>query len=239
MNATAEVVESSVHVDPRKPLNLADAHFINNKYDYYAHLREHLPVSKGRISVVKLNMLSRYEDCMALVKDPRFGRNRANITGGSRMPFPVPKSVALIALSMIVEDDPEHRRLRNLVQKAFSPKSLAGMEARVEAITHELMDQAHAQEGSRCRFQVAPIQRQRHTEIGREPGDSLEVDRHAVDDHEPDTVLRESAQRLMVEKPVGHRPKEWLRDIEQPVVTNPEYVNEDVRRARAQEVSRP
>jgi cytochrome P450 PksS len=42
---------------------------------------------------------------------------------------------------MIVEDDPQHRRLRNLVQKAFSPKSLARIEARIETLIHELMDQ--------------------------------------------------------------------------------------------------
>jgi cytochrome P450 len=133
-----------IYIDPAKPLNMGDAHFTNNKYEYYRYLREHMPVSKGRISVVKVNMLSRYDDCLALTKDPRFGRDKSTITGGSRMPFPVPKSVELIALSMIMEDDPKHRRLRNLVQKAFSPKALASMEGRIEGITHQLMDEALA-----------------------------------------------------------------------------------------------
>lgn len=145
MNAEAPIKSEQIFVDPDKPLNVADEHFVNNKYAYYEYLREHLPVAKGRITVVKLHLLSRYEDCLALVKDPRFGRNKARITGGRRLPFPAPKSVALLAQSMIVEDDPEHRRLRNLVQKAFAPKSLKNMEQRIETLTHTLMDEAHAQ----------------------------------------------------------------------------------------------
>jgi hypothetical protein len=41
------------------------------------------------------------------------------------------------------------------------------------------------------------------------------------------------------EREVGHRPKEWLRDTEQPALTNLEYVNEDGRRARAQQITSP
>ncbi len=68
--------------DPNKPLDLAGEHFAYHKYEHYAYLREHLPVSKGKISVMKVNLLSRYEDCLALVKDSRFVRNKTSITEG-------------------------------------------------------------------------------------------------------------------------------------------------------------
>jgi len=129
-------------IDARKPLNLSSREFAEYKYDYFAYLRTHRPVAKGRIAMVKVNLLSRYSHCLDLVKDPRFVRNRTQINGGRRIPFPVPKSVEMLALSMIVEDDPEHRRLRNLVQKAFAPKVLRLMQGNMEAMAHRLMDDA-------------------------------------------------------------------------------------------------
>lgn len=134
------------HLDPGKPLNLNDSNFVNNKYEYYKWLREHSPVHVGKISVIKIFLLSRYEDCLSLTKDPRFLRNRSTITGGGKFPFPLPKSMSLVADSMIIEDDPEHKRLRNLVQKAFAPKVLRGMEENIEAMSHELLDAVEGQD---------------------------------------------------------------------------------------------
>lgn len=144
LNAAVAEPVTGRYVDPNKPLNIGSEDFAQHKYEYYAYLREHLPVAKGRVAMLKVNLVSRYEDCLALVKDPRFGRNRSKITGGSRIPFPVPKSIEMLALSMIVEDDPEHKRLRTLVQKAFAPKSLAYMQDDMEQMAHELMDAAIA-----------------------------------------------------------------------------------------------
>ena len=58
------------------------------------------------------------------------------------MPFPMPKSVQLLMQSMIGEDGEEHRRLRNLVHKAFTPRRLAALEGRMHDITNELLDKA-------------------------------------------------------------------------------------------------
>jgi len=90
-------------------------------------------------------LLSRYDDCLSLLKDRRFVRNRSTATGGRRTPFPMPRSVALLAQSMIVEDEPAHHRLRGLVQKAFTPRSLERLEGRIESLTHSLLDAAEKQ----------------------------------------------------------------------------------------------
>lgn len=127
-----------------KTINLGGSHFTEYKYDYYAQLLESQPVSRGKIAVVKVRLVAPYADALALTKDQRFVRNRGTVTGGGRLPFPVPKTLALLAQSMIVEDDPQHRRLRTLVQKAFHPKSLTRMQGRVEQISHELLDAALA-----------------------------------------------------------------------------------------------
>lgn len=127
----------------KHPLNLADPDFVNNKYAYYRWFRKEAPVYKGKISVLNAYFLSRYEDCVNMLKDPRFVRNRGNATGkGGRLPFPMPKTMRLVAENMILEDDPGHRRLRNLVHKAFTPRALRKLESRIEALTHELLDSA-------------------------------------------------------------------------------------------------
>lgn len=148
MNETSSCSASQVSLgrafNRQKALNLGSRDFTQHKYEYYTYLREHLPVAKGRVAMLKVHLVSRYADCMYLLKDPRFARNLTQINGGRRIPFPVPKSIEMLALSMIVEDDPEHRRLRNLVQKAFAPKSLAAMQGDMENMAHTLMDAALA-----------------------------------------------------------------------------------------------
>ena len=126
------------------PPDINSKEFVNNKYEYYKWLREESPVFQGRLSVLDVYFLSRYDDCVALLKDPRFVRNRTTATGGGRMPFPMPKSTTLIAQSMIVEDEPDHRRLRNLVHQAFTNHSLAKLSDRIEQLTNGLLDKAEA-----------------------------------------------------------------------------------------------
>jgi cytochrome P450 len=128
------------------PIDITSREFIQNKDAYYRWLREKAPVYKGKLSIINAYLLSRYDDCVAMLKDPRFVRDRTTVTGGSnRLPIPVPKAVALLARNMILADEPEHRRLRNLVHTAFTPRALARLEGRIEQLTHELLDAAEPQ----------------------------------------------------------------------------------------------
>ena len=126
------------------PPDLNSRAFANNKYEYYKWLREEAPVFRGKISVLDTYIISRYDDCINFLKDPRFVRDRTKAAGGGRVPFPlpVPKAVQLMAQSMITEDDPDHRRLRNLVHQAFTRHSLEKMSARIHELTHSLLDKA-------------------------------------------------------------------------------------------------
>lgn len=140
--ATLDQSESPAGVEIKLPFNPISKHFVRNKFDYYAWLRAEAPVIRGRVAVFNAYFVSRYDDCMALLADPRFVRNRTTATGGGRMPFPVPKSVAFLANSMITTDGDDHRRLRNLVHQAFTPRALKRLEERIERLTHELLDRA-------------------------------------------------------------------------------------------------
>ncbi|MFP6664264.1 MAG: cytochrome P450 [Deltaproteobacteria bacterium] len=133
----ARITMSSV---PRLRPNLISRRFIDYKPEHYQWMLEEAPLCRGRVAVIPCWLISRHADCLQLTTDKRFVRNRATATGGRRVPIPMPKSVALLAQGMIVEDDPEHRRLRSLVQKAFTPTAMRKLEGRVETITTELLD---------------------------------------------------------------------------------------------------
>lgn len=143
MIATKKSQSSSLKI--KQPINFSSKEFTENKYEYYKLLLEDYPVCKGKVSILKGYFISRYDDCVNFLKDPRFVRNRTTATGGGRFPFPMPKSVSLMAQSMITEDEPEHRRLRDLVHQAFTRHSLAKLEERIEQLTNELLDQAEKQ----------------------------------------------------------------------------------------------
>ncbi|MEO1761605.1 MAG: cytochrome P450 [Cyanobacteria bacterium J06629_18] len=143
MKPTTYSTKSKIEI--KEPLNINSKEFTFNKYEYYKLLREKYPVCKGRVSVMDAYFLSRYDDCVKFLKDPRFVRNRTTATGGGRFPFPMPKSVSLMANSMINEDEPNHRRLRDLVHQAFTRHSLAKMEGRIEQLTNDLLDKAESQ----------------------------------------------------------------------------------------------
>ena len=140
--AQAALADPVGTIDLGRPINFGSRFFAENKYALYARLREEAPVHRGRISVVRATFVSRYDDCVSLLKDPRFLRNRSKATGGRRSPIPLPKSIVALGESMIVEDDPEHRRLRNLVKSAFTPGPIARLGDRIESLSHELLDAA-------------------------------------------------------------------------------------------------
>jgi cytochrome P450 len=130
-----------------QPLNVNSRAFLHNEYAYYRQLRAHAPVSKARLGwLLPMYVVARYDDAVAVLKDNRLVRNRATAVGGTRRtPIPLPKAFAAIAASMITEDEPAHRRLRTLVHQAFTPRTVARLAGRIEALAHELLDAAERQ----------------------------------------------------------------------------------------------
>jgi cytochrome P450 len=134
--------------DANRPIDLGSKEFAHNKYEWYRWMLEDSPACMGKISVMKINLVSRYEDCRMVLTDERFVRGRAlalGKKGASQFPIPMPKAVKPLAMSMIQEDDPEHRRKRNLVNRAFTPRAVAALEDRVEEVSHELLDSLEVQ----------------------------------------------------------------------------------------------
>ncbi len=127
-------------IDLSRPVNLTAPEFIDNKFEWLDRIREERPVHQAKISIVRVYTVARYEDCTNLLKDPRVLRNRSTATGGRRFPIPMPASLKPMAESMIQEDDPNHRRLRELVRRGFRPQAIAKLESVIDRYSNELLD---------------------------------------------------------------------------------------------------
>lgn len=109
----------------------------------YARIRAMGPVLRSRSMFGESLVVTRYKDVVSVLRDPRAVSDRRNVGDGGTGPMErwwMPGPVKLLLNSMVMKDPPDHRRLRNLVQKAFTPSMVAGLSARVEDITSELLD---------------------------------------------------------------------------------------------------
>jgi cytochrome P450 StaP len=108
----------------------------SDPYPIYHHFRAHEPVHWGiplYPDVSGIWYLFRHADCVALLSDPRFGRELARIAPDTAMAQQAGKS-------MLFSDPPDHTRLRSLVNKAFTPRMVERLAPRIGAITTELLD---------------------------------------------------------------------------------------------------
>ena len=115
-------------------------------YAYYAQLRRHSPVIRARIPTRGVGwVVTRYDDVLLVLKDPRFSADPRNASNPPLFGFGgrfAPRLIKLVGDSMICVDDPAHGRLRRLVAKAFTPRSIDEMEPWVHRIVGAMLDDA-------------------------------------------------------------------------------------------------
>ncbi|HEU5194031.1 MAG TPA: cytochrome P450 [Methylomirabilota bacterium] len=113
--------------------------FHADPYPFYRRLREKEPVHQ---SPMGFWVLTRYEDCVAVLRDPRFGREEfqqmlTNVYGDDSEKPHLPRS-------MLFRDPPDHTRLRALVSKAFTPRMVETMRDHIQEIVDRLLDRVQA-----------------------------------------------------------------------------------------------
>jgi len=138
-----------VTADPFATWDPASPEFQANPHRIWSRLRAEQPIyprlmPDGRRSWV----VTRHRDCVAVLRDPdcsaqKFPNHVLNqLAADPAAPFAV---IARTVLGMmLVKDDPDHGRLRGLVNKAFTPRVVSELRPRVQAITDELLDAAAA-----------------------------------------------------------------------------------------------
>ncbi len=75
-------------------------------------------------------------DHQTFVRDPR----TAGLKKGANLPWWVPRSMRVMAETMLTRDEPDHRRLRGLVEQAFLRSSIQQLRPRFEAMVTQMID---------------------------------------------------------------------------------------------------
>jgi len=88
--------------------------------------------------------LTRYDDCLTFLKDKRFGRDPRRLPDHLRRDGDDTYSADTINQHMLNLDDPDHSRLRSVVQTAFMPKRIALLRPRLQGIADSLFDHIDA-----------------------------------------------------------------------------------------------
>src|SRR3954464_195736 len=106
-------------------------------YPGYATVRETTALHQSSFG---LKVATRYDDCQAILRDNRFGKGDIDldpsIFGLTREEFDArsPRSSDFNG-SMLAMDPPDHTRLRSLVAKAFTPKTVKELEPKIQRLT--------------------------------------------------------------------------------------------------------
>lgn len=128
--------------------DLADAVMFADPFPRYAELRRNAPVSLVKMQQVPKRpayMLTRYDDVQLLHTDKRFSSDPST-QGTPWLMRHLPRLFRLLTDSMVFKDDPEHARLRGLVQRAFTPKLVTQMADGIEQVVEELLDDLEGRE---------------------------------------------------------------------------------------------
>jgi cytochrome P450 len=126
-------------------MNIVSPEFKADPFSLLARLRASEPIFRTRLpDKVKTPvwLLTRYEDVFALLKDERFTKNRRSALTMEqirRLPW-VPPMFRPLERNMLDLDAPDHTRLRALVHKAFTPRLVEQMRARVQTLADELLE---------------------------------------------------------------------------------------------------
>lgn len=120
--------------------------YFENPYPYYKHLRDHEPIFyDDRVGW----MVSRYADIRALSRDARLSRGNLEarrLAGLSDAVRAVAKPVMDgLNLEMMRRDDPDHARLRGLVNRAFTTDTVARLRPRIQQLIDHLLNRAQHQ----------------------------------------------------------------------------------------------
>lgn len=114
-----------------------------NPYPIFQHYRSIEPIHRATDNGEQGGdnwFLFRHADNAALLRDSRVGvesRNSVEIPEGY-----VPSPYEIMATNMmLLRDPPDHTRLRKLVTKAFTPRTITNLDERIDKVTDYLLDE--------------------------------------------------------------------------------------------------
>jgi len=111
-------------------------------YRYYAQMRETTPLSRTALGPL---LIHGYEDCLAVLRDPRLGRGMNALSGPLTAYMGGEQAMAgmffeLSAHNMLLADPPDHTRLRQLVSRSFTPRHMEALRPAIDRMVDELLE---------------------------------------------------------------------------------------------------
>ena len=109
-------------------------------YPLYRELRQVAPLFRSGLDGNWYASL--YDDCKAILVDPRCGRKTDGIiTRHGQNPAMVERFRRRTQHTMLLQNPPEHTRLRGLVNRAFTPRRIAGLADRIDDLVEPMLDE--------------------------------------------------------------------------------------------------
>jgi cytochrome P450 len=140
-----------------EPTDLSAQVMFDDPYPTYAELRRRSPVARAYSKQMLGGagyMFTRHEHVLLLHNDVRFSSDPTSATSAaaddadaadnksSFLMKHLPKMFRLLTQSMVYKDDPDHARLRRLVNKAFTPRRIQELQDDIGRIVDDLLDDA-------------------------------------------------------------------------------------------------
>ena len=121
--------------------------FITNPYRTYTHLRAAAPLHWADKFRAGAWLVTRYADVLAGLHDPRLSSRRSH-TLTAALPSDVQAEFStfnqIFSKWMLFLDPPEHSRIRQLLNKEFTPNMIQRLRPRIQQVVDSLLDQALA-----------------------------------------------------------------------------------------------
>ncbi|WP_127590109.1 cytochrome P450 family protein [Paenibacillus lautus] len=107
--------------------------FTHNPYPVYEKLRQSDPILNLQFPDGRFGwLISSYAEAVEALKDGRFSKDIAKAMGQEQ--------TSVFSTNMLFSDPPDHKRLRGLVQKGFTPQRIADMRGHIQEIADNLLD---------------------------------------------------------------------------------------------------
>jgi cytochrome P450 len=111
-----------------------------------ATLRASAPVVSTRFPIVgKVWVTTTHDAAARVLKDSATFTLRKEGGDVAGLRWWMPRSVAAIATNMLTMDEPDHTRLRSIVDEAFRRRAVVGMEPRIRSLADDLADKLFAE----------------------------------------------------------------------------------------------
>jgi cytochrome P450 len=128
------------------PIDLTSQDFFRDPAAAVRRLREAGPVVKVRFPIIgRVWMTTTQEMASRVLKDGRLFTLRKEDGTVAGLRWWMPSTLRVFANNMLTVDEPDHARLRGLVDEAFRRRAVLDMEPRIRAIADELAGSLFAQ----------------------------------------------------------------------------------------------